>query len=613
MFDEDESPRQEVGETDEYGSASPRDAVLTGMTEKRSRNGSTLRSAAAALRMFGILPKDEEDAAEPVRRINTSKAVRYSRPEQPKSSPEDDDGGYAGVRIAKVMEKLYLLVASADIGGDSYHIESGTGRIVDENEAGAGEVKDSSKAFEDAQSQAADGSAKLPRRGRYEALLTYLLELVDDDSSLILKKHWSRKSLMAAFDEGRTEVASIVCIRRENEPQYIQLRFERIPETSGKVRRYRGIIYIKAVTSQYDNGMIQNGLALENKAFIEDPDLAALFDGIYEIDIDGDRLFPYEKKKGRFVRMEKSYCFSGQIDSYARHGIIPQETQSRYMRLLDENFLKKAVRDGQYIMETVLNRPGSRKAKTYSEILVPIGRSRYRVYRNDIDRITQYKAQQSERLEQARLDEYNQIMLITMAGLVEFRNVESGPHIAHVSELVRILLTDLSERSPHYGLNKSTVDMYAMAAVMHDIGKIAVPDAILNKPGALSEEEQEIMRSHTLRGAQIIDRIHARGQEEMLACCRDVALHHHERYDGGGYPEGLKGDEISIGVQAVSLADVFDALISPRSYKDVYAPSQAYRMILDGECGSFGPRLIETFKAVYDKMCDIYRKESLDG
>ena len=492
---------------------------------------------------------------------------------------DDEPDTEQGARIAKAMEKIYLMVASVDIGSNSYYVECG------------GE----------------DMWGELPRRGFYENLLTYLDERVDEDSKALLRRHWNRKALIAAFDETRTEISSILCVRGEDGPEYIQLRCERIPEASSSVRRYRGLIYLKAVSNQNDNGDTQHGLTLENKTFIGDPDLASLFDGIYELDIAGDRIYPYVKKDGHFARMQSSYSFSGQVDSYTRHGIISEQVRSRYLQLLDEDFLKKSIRDGQYMMEVELVAPGSRKALTYSEILVPIGRSRYRVYRNNIDRITQTKAQLQERQEQAKLNEYNQMMLITMAGLVEFRNNESGAHISHVSELVGIILTDISERSPHYRLNRSKIDMYITAAVLHDIGKIAIPDAILNKPGSLDEHEMEIMRGHTVKGAQIISRIHAKGQEEMLRCCYDVALHHHERYDGGGYPDGLRGDEIPIGVQAVSLADVFDALISDRVYKDAYTPQEAYRMILDGECGMFNPRLIETFKAVYDRMCDIYK------
>ncbi len=492
---------------------------------------------------------------------------------------DDDPEVVRGARVAGAMERIYLMVASVDIGSNSYYVECG------------GELP----------------WGELPRRGFYENLLTYLDGHADEDSKALLRRHWNRRALIAAFDEARTEIASILCIRGQHGPEYIQLRCERIPETSPAIRRYRGLIYLKAVANQYDDGHTENGLALENRTFIGDPDLASLFDGIYELDIAGDRIYPYVKKDGRFVRMQNSYSFSGQVNSYTRHGIIPEQTRSRYLKLLDEDFLKKSIRDGQYMMEVELVAPGSRKTLTYSEILVPIGCSRYRVYRNDIDRITQAKAQLQERQEQAKLNEYNQMMLITMAGLVEFRNNESGAHISHVSELVRIILTDISERSPHYRLTRSSIDMYMTAAVLHDIGKIAIPDAILNKPGSLDEQEMEIMRGHTVKGAQIISRIHARGQEEMLQCCYDVALHHHERYDGGGYPDGLRGDAIPIGVQAVSLADVFDALISDRVYKDAYTPQEAYRMILDGECGMFNPRLIETFKAVYDRMCDIYK------
>jgi response regulator RpfG family c-di-GMP phosphodiesterase len=623
-----------IGE--EYDDPNPRDAVIAGMTEKRTKDGNAWSNAAAALRAF-VMPQD----ADRRQSKRSDRTVRYSDLTPRKTV---DPSTQQGARVAKVMQKMYLLVASVDIGSNSYYIECGGEDLWDENgdrpglarmnanaagEAAQDGEDDSTDAHTEEGSRngggepgyesdaenlgaakaagAAARGAVLPKRGYYENLMKYLKRHVDDESAMILDRYWSRKALVTAMDEARTEVTNILCVQHDYGPEYIQIRCERIPEAPGYSRRYRGVIYLKYVTNQHDDGRIENGYAPENKAFIEDPDLASLFDGIYELDTAGDRIYPYTKKDGRFVRMQNSYSFSAQLASYVKHGIITEETQRKYMRLLDENFLKKSIKNGQYMMEMPLVTPGAAKPITYSEILVPIGRNRYRVYRNNIDRITQAKAQVQERHEQEQFNEYNKMMLVTMAGLVEFRNNESGAHITHVADLAEIILTDIANRSPQYKLTRSKIDMYRTAAVLHDIGKIAIPDSILNKPEPLTDEEREIMKSHTIKGAAIIDRIHAKGQEEILACCHDVALHHHERYDGTGYPEGLKGDDISIGAQAVALADVFDALISERVYKSSITPSDAYRMIMDGECGSFNPRIIETFKVVFDKMCDQYK------
>lgn len=138
------------------------------------------------------------------------------------------------------------------------------------------------------------------------------------------------------------------------------------------------------------------------------------------------------------------------------------------------------------------------------------------------------------------------------------------------------------------------------------MGKIAIPDSILNKPARLTPEEFEIMKTHTTQGAELLERIpQLRGHESYEYAC-EIARHHHERWDGGGYPDGLKGDEISLGAQIVSLADVYDALASKRCYKAAFSRTDALRMILRGECGVFNPFMLERFLAVEEKIADLY-------
>ena len=134
-----------------------------------------------------------------------------------------------------------------------------------------------------------------------------------------------------------------------------------------------------------------------------------------------------------------------------------------------------------------------------------------------------------------------------------------------------------------------------MASIMHDIGKIAIDDAILNKPGRLTPEEYDIMKTHTTQGARLLEKIPQLRDHKIFDYAYDIALHHHERWDGRGYPEGLKGNDISIWSQVVSLADVYDALVSKRVYKDAYSPEKTLKMICGGECGEFNPKLLKEF------------------
>ena len=217
------------------------------------------------------------------------------------------------------------------------------------------------------------------------------------------------------------------------------------------------------------------------------------------------------------------------------------------------------------------------------------------------------ESQQARLLEQAeRMVRLSQGMIEALATAIEFRSEESGDHVRRISQITRRLLSDtpLGE-----GLSREDVHHIALASILHDVGKIAVPDAILNKPGKLTPEEFEIMKSHTVQGADLLDRIPQLHEHPAYRYARDIARHHHERWDGRGYPDGLRGDEISLPAQVVSLADVYDALSCKRVYKDAFPRETVLEMIRSGACGVFNPRLLDCFFSVEEGLSRMYRKE----
>lgn len=214
--------------------------------------------------------------------------------------------------------------------------------------------------------------------------------------------------------------------------------------------------------------------------------------------------------------------------------------------------------------------------------------------------------QQSEILEKARrIVELNQGMIEALAAAIEFRNGESGEHVRRIHDITGYMLknTEMGE-----GFGPDDVDNIALAAIMHDVGKIAIPDAILNKPGKLTAEEFEIMKTHTVQGERLLGTIPQLRESEAYFYACDIARHHHERWDGRGYPDGLKGDEIPVWSQIVSLADVYDALTSKRVYKNAFSPQRALEMIQNGECGVFNPRLLDSFMKAEPEIRKLYEK-----
>ena len=187
----------------------------------------------------------------------------------------------------------------------------------------------------------------------------------------------------------------------------------------------------------------------------------------------------------------------------------------------------------------------------------------------------------------------NRMMVGILSQIVEFRNGESGPHVLHIQTLTRLLLERLVQKTGQYGLSWSEQYMISMASALHDIGKIGIDEKILNKPGKLTKEEFDIMKTHTLIGAAMLENLKMYQGEILLEVAYQICRWHHERYDGKGYPDGLVGEEIPISAQVVSLADAYDALISDRVYKKAYSHEQAVKMILNGECGAFNPVLLE--------------------
>lgn len=205
-------------------------------------------------------------------------------------------------------------------------------------------------------------------------------------------------------------------------------------------------------------------------------------------------------------------------------------------------------------------------------------------------------------------EESRKIMVAILSQIVEFRNGESGLHVSRVNALVKMLLERLRQVTDQYNISWVKQDLIVMASSLHDIGKIGIDDKILNKNGKLTKEEFEVMKTHTLIGASILENLEEYQKEPLVQTAYEICRWHHERYDGNGYPDSLKGDDIPISAQVVSIADVYDALVSKRVYKESYTHETAMQMIMNGECGVFNPVLLQCLKDIATNIPDkIYR------
>ena len=200
-------------------------------------------------------------------------------------------------------------------------------------------------------------------------------------------------------------------------------------------------------------------------------------------------------------------------------------------------------------------------------------------------------------------DKNNELMISILSHIVEFRNGESGLHVLHINTITKCLLEQLVRVTDEYSLSPVDISLISTASALHDIGKISISDSILNKPGRLTEEEFEEIKTHTVIGVNMLSDLPIEQQEAPLVkVASEICRWHHERYDGKGYPDGLKGEEIPIAAQVVSLADVYDALISERCYKKAYSYKKALNMILEGQCGAFNPTLLLCLQEISERL-----------
>ena len=218
------------------------------------------------------------------------------------------------------------------------------------------------------------------------------------------------------------------------------------------------------------------------------------------------------------------------------------------------------------------------------------------------DTVTTMKAELS--YQQRRMNQYYDRLLEAISSLVEFRNLEAAEHVKRIKGFTEIIAKTYMRLFPDRGLTPEKISLIVRASALHDIGKIAISDAILLKPGRLTEDERNVMKSHTTKGCEILNFLKDVQDVEQHNIAYEICRHHHERHDGGGYPDGLKGDEIPLSAQFVSIADVYDALVSERTYKKPYDNDTAFHMIMNGECGAFNPDLLQCLEKARDEIED---------
>ena len=248
--------------------------------------------------------------------------------------------------------------------------------------------------------------------------------------------------------------------------------------------------------------------------------------------------------------------------------------------------------------------------------VIPLDYDPYAMVRR-IDTIVQLhlhrqNLEQMVRTQARQIRQSNEAMVDALSAIIEYRSVESGQHILRLRRFTRILLEQVARTCPEYALTEDVISIVSSAAALHDVGKIGISDAILIKPGPLTPEEREVMRTHTSIGCRILESMGGVADKEYLRYAHNICHYHHERWDGGGYPEGLAGENIPICAQVVGLADAYDALTTKRVYKDPVDRRKAAEMIMAGECGRFSPRLLECFRQCLPRM-EAVSRDYADG
>ena len=233
-------------------------------------------------------------------------------------------------------------------------------------------------------------------------------------------------------------------------------------------------------------------------------------------------------------------------------------------------------------------------------------------YRINLEKRVKEQTEEIERKSQ-ELKEANASIIDALSTAIEFRDSESGEHVCRIRQITKTLLIELEKQVGNKWYAHEEIENISAASTMHDVGKISVPDYILNKPGKLTAEEFEIMKEHTVNGCKILDSIDMIKCSPMYKYYYDICRSHHERWDGRGYPDGLVGDMIPISAQIVSVVDVYDALTSKRVYKPPYSHEKAVDMILNGECGKFNPDIIECLKNCHMELKDILDKMAFEN
>ena len=444
------------------------------------------------------------------------------------------------------------------------------------------------------------GAQTTQKEERFLASLSeYEDRLVYHDSVLTLKEIFrdamrgaeSESELLFRKDakaDGKFTYYSISCFPKEREGKPTWL-YGVLHDVNEKVKARE---HARALMSQLDNV------------------LSALYTNIFQMDLNKGLVYHINRFGAGFQLDREPQTLTEYVWERINLRVIAEESVEEYLNWLKPGYIEEKTQHGSYEFEAKLKLYDASEYHWYTETIMPIDDEPgiYIRLRRDINELHEMRSQQYELTEMVHMAEYNRSVLDIMASLAEFRNAENGPHIQHVRGLTGLLLDEIAIRFPKYGLTQSKIGRYVWAATIHDIGKMAIADAILNKPGKLTPEEREIMKTHTVRGEEIVKRLQVKNAEDIAVCC-DVVRHHHERYDGAGYPDGLKGDEIAIGVQAVSAADVYDALVSERCYKGGYAHDEAIRMIVSGECGSFSADVLECLEAIAPQIRALYKDD----